>query len=302
MNKPSFWRRVLATAALAAAAAGCVITVDGDAMVVREERRFSVGAAPDVTLETWDGSIRVQSWDRPEVLVEIEKRGPDRGEAAALVVNATQEGDRVRLEAPAPRVQREFTGINIGSFSGLSVSYVASVPRSVKLTAHTRDGSIVVESVSGTVDLRSGDGSIRASDVTGELRARTGDGSVLARDVGGRVSVESGDGSLQVTGRLETLHAETGDGSVVVEAAQGSAPHDDWDIVTGDGSIVFRVPDDFSAEIDAESRDGRVRGELPGLERVRGEGGRESLRGRLGAGGPTVTLRTGDGSIRVLNR
>jgi hypothetical protein len=276
-------RPAVALLALALAGAGCVINVDADAVTVRDEKRFKVGRNPEVTLETWDGSIKVQTWDRSEVLVEIQKRGPDRDEAAALVVNATQDGNRVRVEAPAPRVEREFTGIGIG-FQGLSISYVVSVPTSVTLVARTRDGSINIDGVTGTIELRSGDGSIRSSRIKGALTARTEDGSI------------------QAEGMLEGLIAETGDGSIVVEADDGSSMKDNWNISTGDGSIVLRVPEDFSAEIDASSRDGRVRSDLPGLDHSRGDGDRQSVRGRIGSGGHVVKLRSGDGSINVVSR
>src|SRR5215216_5562484 len=102
-------------AILGIAASGCVINVDADQVVVREEKQFKVGPGAEVTLETFDGSIEVQSWNQPVVRVEIQKRGPDRETAAALDVRSSQEGNRVRVEAPAPKVTREFVGI--GNFS-----------------------------------------------------------------------------------------------------------------------------------------------------------------------------------------
>jgi len=289
--------RAIAAVTLALAATGCVINLDADQVVVRDEKRFQVKPGAELTLETFDGSIKVQSWDRAEVLVEIQKRGPDRDEAAALEVKATQEGSRIRVEAPAPRVNRDFVGI--GNYSGPSVSFVVSVPQKITIAARTRDGSISIDNVTGSVDLHSGDGSIQAEGISGDLNARTNDGSVRVVDVNGRVSLESGDGSIHAEGRMAALHVQTGDGSIVVEAAEGSDIDSDWDISTGDGSIVFRVPEHFNAELDATSRDGSVRSNLTGLERIRSDGGREALRGRLGNGGPLVKLRSGDGSIRV---
>jgi hypothetical protein len=267
---------------LAAAASGCVINIDGDAAAVRDEKRFTVSADAELSLETFDGSVKVQSWDRPEVLVEIEKRGPDREIAAALEVTATQEGNRIEVRAPQPQKGKDFIGI--GNPQGASVSFIVSVPRTVKLTANTGDGSIALDEVKGTIDLRSGDGSIRGTGLDGEVNVRTEDGSV------------------HLEGTLAALQAETGDGSIVIEAGDGSAMKGDWDISTGDGSIVFRVPDGFNADIDATSRDGSVRGELAGLQHDRDDSGRESLTGRVGSGGHVVKLRTGDGSIRVVNR
>lgn len=285
---------------LALAASGCVINVDADQIVVREEKQFKVGPGAEVSLETFDGSIEVRSWDQAEVRVEAQKRGPDRETASALEVQSSQEGNRVRVEARSPREKREFIGI--GNFTSPSVSFVVRLPKDVKLTARTGDGSIVVESLSGTVNLRSGDGSIRASDVTGDLTAHTDDGSMTIVNVNGRVSIESGDGSIRVEGRVEDLHAKSGDGSIVIEAGDGSEMKGDWDVSTGDGSITFRVPQRFNAEIDADSRDGRVRSRIEGLEAARNDDDRGTLRGRIGNGGHKVTLRTGDGSISVSNR
>jgi len=268
---------------LAYATSACVINVDGEGVLVRDEKRFSVRSGAELTLRTFDGSIQVESWDRPEIVVEVQKRGPDRETAAALEVKATQDGNRVVVEAPEPRVSRDFVGI--GNFSSPSVSFVVSVPKNAKVSANTRDGSV------------------KAARLSGDLTVRTDDGSVQVGDVSGRVSLESGDGSVHADGTFEALHVVTGDGSIVIEADEGSAMDGDWDITTGDGSIVFRIPENFSADIDALSRDGSVRGDMTGLTHDRGSEGRgESLRGRIGNGGHTVKLRSGDGSIRVVNR
>jgi hypothetical protein len=288
-------------AILAVAASGCVINVDADQVVVREEKQFKVGPGAEVTLDTFDGSVQVESWNQAEVRVEIQKRGPDRDIAAALEVRSSQDGNRIRVEAPAPKVTREFVGF--GNYSGPSVSFVVRVPEKVKLTAITRDGSIAVDKVTGTVNLKSGDGSIRANAVNGDVTMHTDDGSLSLVDVSGRLSLESGDGSIRVQGRFDDLHVKTGDGSITIEAEDGSAMKDGWDISTGDGSISFQIPQRFSAEIDASSQDGRVRSDIDGLTASNDDDDdRGTLRGRVGSGGHTVTIRSGDGSITVLNR
>ncbi len=275
-------RGAVAALSIALAGSGCVINIDGDAVVVRDEKRYTVGADAVLGLETFDGSVKVQSWDRSEVLVQIEKRGPDREMAAAIEVTATQDGNHIEVRAHEPKNSREFVGI--GNVQSASVSFNVSVPRKLTLTAQTGDGSITLENVSGAIDLRSGDGSIRATGLNGDVAAHTEDGSI------------------HLEGGLAALRADTGDGSIVIEAEDGSAMKGDWDISTGDGSIVFRVPETFNADIDATSRDGNVRGELTGLQHERAENGGESLKGRLGNGGHRVTIRSGDGSIRVVNR
>ena len=57
---------------------GCVDIVATDLNhVEREEKRFATNDAPSLDLTTFDGAIEVTTWDRPEVLVVVEKRGLD---------------------------------------------------------------------------------------------------------------------------------------------------------------------------------------------------------------------------------
>jgi hypothetical protein len=64
----------------------------------------------------------------------------------------------------------------------------------------------------------------------------------------------------------------------------------------------MELPDGFGAEIDAETQDGAVRNSLDvpgGGDEGTSRDDRRRLRGRLGAGGKTLKLRTSDGSIRL---
>jgi len=204
------------------------------------------------------------------------------------------------VDARGPRVARE--GFRIGNFSSPSVSLIVSVPRNLTLRAETGDGSIAVERLTGRIELRSGDGSVRGEEIAGDLTVNTGDGSVSLVGASGRAVLDTGDGSIDARGRFDRLQVSTGDGSVSVEADQGSVMTEDWNVTTGDGSIAFRVPPGFNAEIDADSGDGTVRAEGGALATTRGDGDHESMRGRLGTGGRTVRLRSGDGSIRLVSR
>ena len=78
-----------------AVASACVVSVDSQGQIVREEKRFTVDGTPDLHLATFDGAIEIQSWDKPEVLVEIEKRGPTREAVDGLKVESSQDGNRI---------------------------------------------------------------------------------------------------------------------------------------------------------------------------------------------------------------
>jgi hypothetical protein len=274
--------RMVFAVTLAVATAGCSIDVSGrNNVVVREERRLPVTGEPELELTTFDGSVDVRGWDRNEVLVQMEKRAATEAEAAALEVRVTSEGNRIRIEAVQPRVERETWGM------GKSVSLILSVPRTLILRADTRDGGVSANGVGGTLDVTTGDGSIRASKVAGRVDLSTDDGSISAR------------------GRFQAFHAASEDGSLTVDAEAGSTMDSDWELSTGDGSITMHVPAALNAQIDAESANGSVRGEgmtSQTSSRDDGEDG-HSLRGRLGDGsGRMIRLRSGDGSIRVTGR
>jgi hypothetical protein len=273
------YRRTAAVLGLVAAlgSGACSIEISGDDVIVREERHFTVAGEPDVRINTFDGSIQVRSWDKNEVLVQIEKHGRDRQDAAALSVMVTQQENQVQVEAAAPAA-----GTN-GVGRSRSVSLVVSVPRAAHVTARSGDGSIDVEGVRGRFELHSGDGSLRAAGVKGEVIAQTGDGSI------------------HIDGELTRLRASTQDGAVSVQAAAGSVAETDWEVSSGDGSITLDLPARFDAEVDAQSGDGSI--SITGLaNRSQGDQDNQAVRGRLGAGGRTLKVRSGDGSIRIAAR
>lgn len=274
---------------------GCV-TVDSHSEIVREEKRFTVSGTADLRLTTFDGSIQIQAWDKPDILVEIEKRGPTKAALDQLEIKTEQKGNVIDLEVKRPRTE-SFQGI--GFHRSASARLVVSVPRDINITAKSGDGSIKIERVNGRIELRTGDGSIRATDVSGELQFDTGDGSITVDKAEGRLAVDTGDGSVDVGGKLASLKLHTGDGSVVYRADPGSAMADNWEITTGDGSVSVYLPNGFAAELDAHTGDGSIRSDLDGLPSPTGENARRTLRGKIGEGGRLLRIRTGDGAIHL---
>ena len=284
--------------AAGATAAGCVVSVDSQGQIVREEKKFTVDGVPDLHLQTFDGSIQIQSSDSPEVLVEIEKRGPTRDAVDKVVVESSQEGNRIQVRVNQPD-QESLRGF--GFHVSTSARLIVFVPARADISARTGDGAIDVQRVNGRLELRTGDGSIRASNVSGTLTFDTGDGAVTVDRAEGTLSVETGDGGVNVTGQLAAVKMHTGDGSVVYRVEPGTSMSSDWDISTGDGSVALYLPSEFNAELDAHTGDGTIRAELD-IARSNGESSRRTVRGRIGDGGRRVRVRTGDGSITLRRR
>jgi hypothetical protein len=100
-----------------------------------------------------------------------------------------------------------------------------------------------------------------------------------------------------VSGKLGAVKLHTGDGAIMLRAEDGTTMSSDWSMTTGDGSVSVFLPSEFGAELDAHTGDGTIRNDLKlGAE---GEVSRRTLRARIGSGGKTLRIRTGDGSIRL---
>lgn len=286
--------------ALAVSMAACNIQIEGHSFIEREEKRFTTGPAPEVRLATFDGSIQVRPWDRPEVLVEIEKRGSDKDALGGITVTGDQNGDRISVEARKPASEKQIVGF--GLHHSATARLIASVPRGTRLSVTTRDGAISVERIDGPLELRTDDGSVRVAEAIGGMTVVTRDGSITIERAGGRIDARTGDGGIRVSGAPTALLLDTRDGSIVVRAEPETTMAEDWSLRTDDGSVIVELPEGFAAEIDAETRDGSVRSELS-VTGAAPEGDRRDarrvLRGRLGAGGKVLKLRANDGSIRL---
>jgi hypothetical protein len=272
-------RHVSALALLALASAsivGCVDISAGNAHYSETvEKRFPVVGTPTLHVSTFDGSVEVEAWDRPEIVVTIEKIGADKATTDRMIVNAAQDGDLVTIEVRQPREG----GLHwtVGPFSArVHVNMPAQ----------------------GRVEADTGDGRVAVRDVAGDLRVRTGDGAIRLEHVSGAVDAASGDGSVDIDGAISTLKVRSGDGRMRLRTSTPSATGQ-WEVATGDGTVILEVPDSFGAELDALTGDGRVR--VDGVE-FSGELDRHDpsrARGRLGAGGARITIRSGDGGITV---
>jgi Toastrack DUF4097 len=282
--------------AVLAAGSACAVGIDHERYIEHEEKRFPADTVMDLHLETFDGPIDVHAWDRPEIVVDIEKRGFDKQAVSTIQVAASRTGNVISVEARHPHAG----GLFIGFGGSPTARFTVNVPRETDLTVRTGDGSMLVERVTGRLDLRSGDGSIRAVGTSGRLVVQSGDGSIRLEQIAGRVQATTGDGSLRISGTPDVVRASSGDGSVVLHVASGTVMSDDWLVTTGDGSISAELPRNFDADIEAHpGSDGRAHSDLPLANAEGGARSGRTLRGRLGQGGHALVLRTGDGTIRL---
>ena len=271
-------------------------------------KNYTVSGRANVRIDTNDGGVRVTTGDSKNVEFRVEYEGYEMDKN--LHVEAHQSGDQVELVA---RVTGHW-GFSWGSHSR-RLHIEVRMPKDADLNAHTGDGSVEASSINGNITVETGDGAIRANTLTGtislhthdgsinvdtlkgDIKLHTGDGSIEGRELDGKLDADSGDGHVRVAGRFDSLLIHTGDGSVDTRVLPGSKMAGSWNIRTGDGSVDLSLPGDFQANIDASTGDGHISVGLPVT--VEGTFSNSQLHGKMNGGGQSLTVHTGDGSIRL---
>ncbi len=235
-------------------------------------KTYNLSGKPDLRVETSDANIRVSTWDQNKIEAKVITSRYKIGEGG-IRIDERQTGNSVEIEVHYPH-----HNFNV-EWGSHRVDVLIQMPREGNANLRTGDGKIEVAGLKGAMDLHTGDGSENLDNVDGKLHATTGDGRI------------------QANGRFDELALKTGDGSVDVRAIAGSTLAAEWRLETGDGSVSLEIPPDLSATVDLHTSDGHIDLDMP----VTAEGKirQNEIHGKLNGGGSLLTIRTGDGSIRL---
>jgi hypothetical protein len=215
------------------------------------------------------------------------------------------------------------------------LSHVEVVVEGVEgdVTIDARNTAATAMDVRGMVEVETSFGDVRVERVGGDVRAKADRGAVSAEDVEGAVSAEAtyesvrlarvggpveivarhGDvtarsleGGIRVRGTGDDVTIEGFRGAVDVEVDRGAVSlTPEWplsepiSVSAREGGIRLAVPPGSRFELEAESRQGEVDLDVPGLEVTDSEAGPPGRAfARLGEGGPRVRL-TADDDVTV---
>ena len=274
-------------------------------------KTFNLERAAKVRVETGDANIHVTAGEGGSIVARVTTEGWKIGGDGISIIDR-QNGDQVDIEVRFPRHTFQMNWRN------RRVDIEIKVPRAADLDLHTGDGNVDVRGVNGTILVRSGDGNLNLSELQGTLRADTGDGNIEMQNVrgdltlhtgDGRIDVsgvdgafraETGDGRVRVNGRFDVLDVKTADGGIEATANEGSKLEANWRLNTGDGNLTLSLPATIAADVELRTSDGNIDFDLPVM--VSGRQGRKEVHGQINGGGKLLSLKTGDGSIRLEKR
>lgn len=222
-----------------------------------------------VFVRNLNGAVRVESASGAAVEVRAEKRWR-KGDPKDVKITAekTSRGDILVCaiwEGRNTRCDEDGYSSRGGNDSwwdrnDVSVEFTILLPKGVRMDASTVNGGLVIEGA------------------TAQVKARTVNGSIEALSTSGPVSARTVNGGIRV--RAGTI----GDGPVEYE--------------TVNGSITLELPQGLDADIEMRTVNGSITSEDFPIT-VQGRFDRRRISGKIGKGGPEMSVSTVNGSIRL---
>ncbi len=254
---------------------GCAISLAKYTRAVQLSAPLSAGST--FAAKTHNGSITIYGADIADcnLTATITARAATE-EAAKILAEKTKitlepSGNKLTAKIEKPTVLRMGQSV--------AVSLDVQVPDHTSLELKTHNGSVEITNITGTVDGTTHNGRVAAEKVCGTAKLPTHNGSIRCKEI-------SGDTQLK-----------THNGGIKVYYAEGAAPIFNVSLITHNGGIDFTAPPDFSAAVEASTRNGSVKTDLPIT--VVGEVSKRKLKGTIGTGQGKLHLQTYNASIKI---
>ncbi len=280
----------------------------------KEDFRFNhkLNQGGRVSLEGFNGSIEIRSWEKNEIEVAGTKYASSEELLKQIQVRISNTDDAITVRTERPE------GRGWWNNGGGGVRYVIRVPRKVQLERiASSNGQITVDSVEGLLNLTTSNGGINVSSIRGSLDLKTSNGGISLRDVTGEMLLRTSNGGIRTENVTGSFDAKTSNGSVhgSLNPQSSSSPirvassngridltltryqNNEVRVSTSNSSISVNLPSVLNAQLRAVTSNGSVSTDFDVL--VRGKQSKNSLEGKIGDGGSMIELTSSNGSIHL---
>ena len=131
------------------------------------------------------------------------------------------------------------------------------------------------------------------------LQLKTVNGGISIQGVDGRLEFTTVNGGVKLSGVSGDVHGRTSNGGVDVDLDGATWQGEGLDVETSNGGVRLRIPEQYSARLDAGTVNGGIHVDFPIT--MQGRIDRE-ISTNLGAGGPTIRVRTHNGGVNVTKK
>lgn len=267
--------------------------------------RHPVASGAEIDIENIAGSLTIIGWDSAEV--EIEGTLGDGVEG--LDVEVDEDGVSIEVEYDEDYHGKQLTQtdltIRVPASSPVSVETISSSidvsgvrgaldleSVSGRISVTGMPESLDVENVSGAISIESAPDNSDLASVSGSIRVGVAMGSLDAENVSGSIVIEGG--------TLAGADIETVSGNITCKAIPG--PQGDIDMETMSGSITLFVNAGAVASYDLETFSGTIANEFgPEPKKLSKYTPEKELRFNTGAGGPSISLNSFSGTIKLVS-
>jgi DUF4097 and DUF4098 domain-containing protein YvlB len=274
------------------------------------ERTLQVSDSPSIEVLTHSGDVTIRAGSSGVIQISGKIRVEDRW------INDRK--DQVTEIENHPPIRQDGSNVKVDYVNGhgISVSYEITLPANTSVRTETGSGNVTVEGLQRGIETRSGSGDLRLENISGTIRAKTGSGNITGSNLSGPLNVEasSGDLRLEETGSAD-VSAQTGSGNIEIRGIHGGArvtagsgnvevegqPTSNWTVNTGSGNAEVKISSQAGYELEVSTGSGNITTDEPITTTVQGriQSPSRSIRGQVRGGGPTVSVHTGSGDVRI---
>jgi DUF4097 and DUF4098 domain-containing protein YvlB len=224
------------------------------------------------SLENVNGGVTIATWKEDKVEIKAVKTARRNKEDLDKVEIRVDEGaGSVSVKAIWPKFPRR---------ANVNVEFTVMVPEGVNLDeVGTVNGGVEVTGRYGRLDVGTTNGSIAVRDASGTLEAGTTNGEVRVSRFEGPIEADTTNGNIRLegVGFKDGVTAETTNGSITLAVAS---------------------PETLNADLRARTTNGSITVDFPVTLQNLGQSKRR-VEGRIGQGGPEISLHTTNGSIKL---
>src|SRR5437762_174153 len=262
------------------------------------ERDFTVSGMPRLHVRNVSGDTKVTVGAAGTIHVTARKRvrGTSEERAKRLLENVEvrmeQDGDDIVLKPHLYEQDRGWADLFRGG--RVAVDFDVTVPRELRLEAHTVSGDLVAEGTRGPTDAQSVSGDVRLDDIQGPMRLKTVSGDAVLTGYAGQLVANTVSGDLTFERvRLYGSDIVTVSGEVRVDGELDRAREHRMKTISGD--IDLRLTGG-SYDIRFSSMSGDLDNEMDGQINLTGRRDKHIV---IGKAETKVSVKTMSGDLEI---
>lgn len=263
---------------------------------IQVERDFTLTAAPVLHLRHSDGAVRIEVGEQQDSIQFVARIRTYTDGAGAQDIALAYIDTLFHIEE-SPEMVSIVTepGVRPDPVD-LRVNYTITVPRGLDLALDVANGNIRVARGCNNISIEGNNSDIEVLGPAGAVSIKTINGRIRALECVSDTTLETVNGSIHASLSTGVLQASTITGGINVTLLSESV--EGCDLTSLNGSITLVMPEQYSADVNANTARGIVRTDLP----FASDGDiqkRRLLQGTLGAGDTAVSMNSMNGDIWI---